>query len=286
MVYTNPTYGPLNITADFTLYDQGNNKTRIINVNNVLSQNLQDNSSAQVLYTDDDQVNENLNNPFNFTAPRDDFDLWVEFDTLSLTFWEGYIDDGSFTIIDGRMFTKANSCYNTEYEKDSPLIQCCNKFVPAPDVTQKYPRCNKFRSRVSVLNVNDNYSVFATFAMNLTLSKDNELAGIGIFQGPETSVITYGLNNKYYLFKKPNTTLDASYTLLNGDTKFFLTAYIYPPEVELITVGRFILRENQTLLDEGIPFTHQNNCIYFNEPIEESNQVTHSEFCCQKFENN
>uniref|UniRef100_A0A914PC75 Uncharacterized protein n=1 Tax=Panagrolaimus davidi TaxID=227884 RepID=A0A914PC75_9BILA len=242
MVYTNPTYGPLNITADFTLYDQGNNKTRIINVNNVLSQNLQDNSSAKVLYTDDDQVNENLNNPYNFTAPRDDFDLWVEFDTLSLTFWEGYIDDGSFTIIDGRMFTKDNSCYNTD--------------------------------------------VFATFAMNLTLSKNNELAGSGIFQGPETSIITYGLNNKYYLFKKPNTTLDASYTLLNGDTKFFLTAYIYPPEVELITVGRFILRENQTLLDEGIPFTPQNNCIYFNEPIEESNQVTHSEFCCQQFENN
>uniref|UniRef100_A0AC34GQF1 Uncharacterized protein n=1 Tax=Panagrolaimus sp. ES5 TaxID=591445 RepID=A0AC34GQF1_9BILA len=67
MVYTNSEYGPLNITADLTLYDPGNNKTRIVTVNNVRSLDSQDNSPASVIYTDDDQINENLNNPFNFT---------------------------------------------------------------------------------------------------------------------------------------------------------------------------------------------------------------------------
>uniref|UniRef100_A0AC34GQ37 Uncharacterized protein n=1 Tax=Panagrolaimus sp. ES5 TaxID=591445 RepID=A0AC34GQ37_9BILA len=205
---------------------------------------------------------------------------------MSLTFWEGYIDDGSFSVEDGRMFTTKNPCLTTAYEKDVTFIQCCKTFVPAPQVTTKYPRCKAFRSRLSVLNVNDNYSLFATFQMNFTLSDNNEIVGSGIFQGPEKSVITYGLNNKFYLFNTPNTTLEASYSLQNGDSKFFLTAYIYPPEVELLTVGRFILRENQTLSHEGIPFTPQNNCIYFNEPIEESNQVTHSEFCCQEFDKN
>uniref|UniRef100_A0A914XUX5 Uncharacterized protein n=1 Tax=Panagrolaimus superbus TaxID=310955 RepID=A0A914XUX5_9BILA len=51
----------------------------------------------------------------------------------------------------------------------------------------------------------------------------------------------------------------------------------------MLLVGRIIYRNGQTLMEEGIPFTKENDCQYFNR-MYSKNQVATTSFCCTEFE--
>uniref|UniRef100_A0AC34GHN2 Uncharacterized protein n=1 Tax=Panagrolaimus sp. ES5 TaxID=591445 RepID=A0AC34GHN2_9BILA len=62
-------------------------------------------------------------------------------------------------------------------------------------------------------------------------------------------------------------------------------------ETPTFIIGRIINRNGQTLMEEGRPYTPQDNCIYFSRPLTvyryikplKGSYVITSEFCCTSF---
>uniref|UniRef100_A0A914PJ25 Uncharacterized protein n=1 Tax=Panagrolaimus davidi TaxID=227884 RepID=A0A914PJ25_9BILA len=182
------------ITANFKLFHE-ENKTDIVEVSNVFSANLNDNSPAQSLCVNSNNFlcNYDLTKPFNFTSQGLFFDIDVTFDNIGTSLWDGFVDDGTFNSFDGSLFSLENACNIISYPNEL-RTQCCASFIPAPKVTSNYPKCKNFRSRWSILNVDDNYSIFATSVVNYTL-EDNAVSANGDFNGPANFSCEYSFNN-------------------------------------------------------------------------------------------
>ena len=104
-----------------------------------------------------------------------------EMDTQNFRVFAGLIDEKSFSLDDGFIFTQDATCHTaTGYV---PLLtttakfvsnHCCTEFSPAvPPKPVPQPKCKKFSSRSTLYNSDDNYSIFATLQANYTLKTDN-----------------------------------------------------------------------------------------------------------------
>lgn len=74
--------------------------------------------------------------------------------------------------------------------------QCCtafNKPIPEYPKNLKTESCKKFKSRTTILNVDDNYSIFATTQVNYTLNGKNLIIH-GESEGPEDLKIWVKMN--------------------------------------------------------------------------------------------
>uniref|UniRef100_A0A914QCQ7 Uncharacterized protein n=1 Tax=Panagrolaimus davidi TaxID=227884 RepID=A0A914QCQ7_9BILA len=227
------------ITANFKLFHE-ENKTDIVEVSNVFSANLNDNSPAQSLCVNNKNFlcNYDLTKPFNFTSQGLFFDIDVAFDNIGTSLWDGFVDDGTLDSFDGSL------------------------------------------SRWSILNVDDNYSIFATSVVNYTLEDNQVYANVISMALQILRAITALIIMEYQLCNNSGSTFSLDVPLPLGDSKFIVFASI---DIQNFDIGRFIIRDGQTLMKEGVAYTPQNNCIFFNQPYSQ-NQVSHSEFCCQTFE--
>uniref|UniRef100_A0AC35FJM1 Uncharacterized protein n=1 Tax=Panagrolaimus sp. PS1159 TaxID=55785 RepID=A0AC35FJM1_9BILA len=261
------------------------NKTGIIQVSNVSSISYDTGNSGQMICTiPQNDCYSNISMPYNFTSENEYFETGMAMDGLNKVFWRGYLDEGSFSGNNGFVYTPNSTCMLWKNPSLGEHNECCVAFAPAIQAQTTYPKCKAFRSRFSILNTDDNFSIFATVTMNYTVN-GNLVTGSGNYSGPSNTTIFYRLTDFMMSKSADGLTLTGNATLKDGDAKFFAFALISPSDNGYLTVGRFIRRGDQTLMSEGKPFTPQNNCDYFNEQFS-PNQVSSSQFCCQTFESN
>jgi hypothetical protein len=238
----------------------------------------------------------NATTPFEATTVNGTIDMYVRFTTHQMysLYYYGSVDDESFFETNGIMYTLDNPCVTILYNTSSYFLQethCCLAFKPAPAVPSNTPRCKKFQSRSSLLNINDNYKIVATSNIIYNLDANNNITGTGNFSGPKNYSVRYSFNQNWFCENGNN------YPSLN------FTWYAFPSNIAskaLITVsfaqwgsgggigtvsnlGRIIIENGKTLMEEGVPYTKTNDCIFWNSPPYTS-QVINNQFCCTEFE--
>lgn len=122
------------------------------------------------------------------------FETNMGIDGLNHVFWRGYLDQGSFSANNGFVYTPNNTCLFWKNPSLGQHNECCVSFAPAAQASTTYPRCTAFRSRMSILNTDDHFSIFATVTMNYTVN-GNLVTGYGNYSGPSNTMLFYRLND-------------------------------------------------------------------------------------------
>uniref|UniRef100_A0A914PVV1 Uncharacterized protein n=1 Tax=Panagrolaimus davidi TaxID=227884 RepID=A0A914PVV1_9BILA len=225
-------------------------------------------------------------------------------------FFNALVDDKGFFNFDGSFYTPSNPCSTTATDQQGLInseTHCCTVFEAAPQAPANSPRCAKFQSRSSILNVDDNYSILATSNLNITMLGAS-LSGIGTFTGPNNISIEYDANdnkmcsklvlkNIYTFFS----TLVFSFGSQAPEFGCYKIQISYPDGKALISaayiqginggplysgmLGRILFRDGQILMEEGVPFSPKNNCYYQSYPYAGMpNHVVNNQFCCVAFD--
>jgi hypothetical protein len=296
LIYDEFDYG--NITGSAIISVSSKNYIQYVTVSNVDVVNYATNETANELCIWENCTT-TLSAPFETSFPNGSLALAAYFPSGDgIEFSSAILDDTSFIGFDGSLFSLDKLC-STQLINQSGLIDkethCCMEFKPVP-VAPANPRCTTFSTRSTILNVDDNYSIFATSSMNFSLN-GNAFNGAGTFTPPTVSTgynysIDYWLNDEWVCDSYPGATdiVCGTYTFPNGDSKavIFTDFSIWSGNEGigyLNVIARIIIRDGQTLMEEGIPFTPKNNCMYQNFPNEaDANQVIHNQFCCTAFE--
>uniref|UniRef100_A0A914QL93 Uncharacterized protein n=1 Tax=Panagrolaimus davidi TaxID=227884 RepID=A0A914QL93_9BILA len=202
---------------------------------------------------------------------------------------KGYITiERSFSYFTGELFSDANKCFSSSDSDggtNGNTTQCCITLIPAPIAPINSPKCLKFKSRTTVYNIDDNYSIFFTSKINYTIT-DKNITSHGELTGPKDYIVVYVLNDAYICETTEVSTFVCNFPIPNGDSKLLLQMEAlnktedYEP---LLLVGRILIRNDQTLMEEGIPFTKENDCQYFNRQYSK-NKVATTSFCCTDFQ--
>jgi hypothetical protein len=201
----------------------------------------------------------------------------------------GLVDEGSLSFMTGEMFSNEKKCIhfgaNNSYGFTN-VTQCCTSLQPIQDVSiNNTPQCTAFKSRTTVYNMDDNYSIFFTSKINYTKLGQNFVAH-GDLSGPTNDFVMYGENGMYFYEVFETTIENLTFPIPYGDNKLLFqiealnTTERYSP---ILLAGRILYRNGQTLMEEGIPFTTQNDCQYINRMYSDT-QVAATSFCCTKFE--
>uniref|UniRef100_A0AC35GSG9 Uncharacterized protein n=1 Tax=Panagrolaimus sp. PS1159 TaxID=55785 RepID=A0AC35GSG9_9BILA len=197
-------------------------------------------------------------------------------------------DEGSFSYFTGEIYSDKNKCYSSP---DSPgstdgnFTQCCTSLISVPAATINYGKCLNFKSRTTVYNIDDNYSIFFTSKINYTINEKN-ISSHGELTGPTNYSVIYQLNGAYPCTTYEISSFQCNFPIPTGDSKLLLQLEAsnkterYEP---LILVGRLIIRNGQTFMEEGIPFTKENDCQYFNRKYTKT-KVASTSFCCTEFQ--
>jgi hypothetical protein len=225
----------------------------------------------------------------------------MDYTDRTMFFW-GVVDEISFSLAAGPIFDRK---YNCEFDSDSHAIndkynitfkQCCTSFKATynPD---GYPVCTNFQSRSTIYNTDDNYSIFATAKFDYVIDysadyvvADGAIIANGTLTGPP-DLNTDLFSNGYWICPGYSNSQISSCQFLvpNGDSKFLFLLDLYPLNGTLDygfyyvgLAGRLIIRNNQTLSEEGMNFTPTNDCSYFSNQVDKTKVFT-SKFCCTKF---
>uniref|UniRef100_A0A914Y0G1 Uncharacterized protein n=1 Tax=Panagrolaimus superbus TaxID=310955 RepID=A0A914Y0G1_9BILA len=218
-------------------------------------------------------------------------------DIQNFLVFKGLIDEKSFSLDDGFIFSKDQRCHirnkNTlfGFENVTAKFQtCCTSFDPPFSLpTIIVPKCIEFQSRSTIYNTDDNYSIFATLKAEYSLTKDQLIIKTN-YSGPDDSTYQLSANglincngNNNYL-----SSAECEFPIKNFNTKILINIRMQKIEGSDswefdYNGGRLIIFENETLMSEGKPFTIENNCFYFSHNYSVP-KVAQSQFCCSKFE--
>jgi hypothetical protein len=270
------------MSATFKLF-YVENQTNIIQVSDIIAWDFNEKKPASQICADIlSNCTSDFSTPFNITVIDNNFGLWADFIENNgmfeedLTFWYGFVEEGNINHPDGTLFSIDNACIVNEFD-GSKMVQCCNSFEPVPKAPAgNFPKCKTFKSRVSILNVNDNYSINATASLTLMIFDDNSVVTTD-FNFTENVIFAYDLNECGGIESN-----EQGCYLPYVDYKAMLSVFIEPPSTIEPTIGKWIIRDNVMMSSEGVPITAKNNCQYYNEPLDED-QLLSSQFCCQEF---
>jgi hypothetical protein len=240
----------------------------------------------------------------NNTTPVNNFDLKLPVNTTSLKLTLGMaqgdpdniwdysitylmIDQESFSLPDGSLFSSKKPTYTimlpSGFLNTLNITYTCTSFKEVNDSQITAPRCKAFKSRSTVYNADDNYSIYATIKANYTLNENYIVASYDT-DIPDTwtvNIISYDYcqcDNKYNCY--------IPYSKKDGKIFFFVLYSNYQAlsSGEIVN-GRIINQNEQTLMDDKNPFTKQNDCIYFTDTMNYKIAfVTTTQFCCISFE--
>jgi hypothetical protein len=203
-------------------------------------------------------------------------------------------DDGTFST--NKLFTPSKMCLSTSGQENTTYTGntiCCTSSVPAPVVTTNHKRCKRFTSRTTIYNIVDNYSIFSTSSLIYDVVGRTLYPRNLTDQAAPNYFVCYFdhtyFNNPLSCDQKGQVTY-ANITMDSGDTKFLISTF-YLPYAEIFGINgilsaRLLYRNDQLLMQEGVPFTPQNNCLYLKGPWYPSptNYSTTANFCCSAFE--
>uniref|UniRef100_A0AC34GY79 Uncharacterized protein n=1 Tax=Panagrolaimus sp. ES5 TaxID=591445 RepID=A0AC34GY79_9BILA len=286
-----------NITGSAVLSVYKRNNTQYISIMDVDVVNYKDNLTAIEYCIGKAMCTNNMTSSFEIPFGNESFAIDAYFSSPpGFEFFHGVVDDEGFFAADGTMYSFDNLC-TTAIANQSNLIvketHCCLAFSSVPEAPPNSRRCKKFQSRSSILNVDDNYSIFATTNMTFILNGNN-LTAFGTFNGPNTYAINIFLNGNYWMCSSDPGAKNVScypFTFPNGDSKSLVVIEFINWEGNVGygsggMISRILIRDGQTLMEEGVPYTSKNNCMYLNFPYEgNSNQIVNNQFCCTEFEN-
>jgi hypothetical protein len=286
-----------NVTSSANFSLTINNGTTYVTATNISVINLITNEQATGVCYYGVCCNITTTNSCTFDV-RDTFVLLYANFTNNVTFttFQGLVaDDGTFSTT--KLFSSTNMCLNS-FSNDSGTISnhsiCCTSSTLAPVAAINAPQCKKFKSRTTIYNINDHFSIFATTQLIW------EIIGRTIVPSgfTDTAQNYFACYFDHSFFNLPLAcdellTVHNNITMSNDtDAKTLVSVFYLPKSLTIagingILTARLLYRNNQLLMSEGTPFTPQNNCWYSNAPWYPSpaNHSTSVSFCCQEFEN-
>uniref|UniRef100_A0A914YJ66 Uncharacterized protein n=1 Tax=Panagrolaimus superbus TaxID=310955 RepID=A0A914YJ66_9BILA len=286
-------YGNITGSAVLTVFKRDN--TQYISINDVNVVNYKCNETA-IEYCIGQMCTNNMTSSFEIPFGNESFTIDAYFPSPpGFEFFHGVVDDESFFASDGTLYSFDNLCTPALGNQSNLIVKethCCLSFSPVPEAPANSPKCKKFQSRSSILNVDDNYSIFATTNMTFFLNGNN-LTAVGTFSGPKTYGIDIFLNGNYWMCDTEAGAANIScfpFTFPNVDSKVLVVIEFTKWEGNVGygsggMMSRILIRNGQTLMEEGIPYTSKNNCMYLNFPfVGNSNQIVTNQFCCTEFE--
>uniref|UniRef100_A0A914QB79 Uncharacterized protein n=1 Tax=Panagrolaimus davidi TaxID=227884 RepID=A0A914QB79_9BILA len=236
---------------------------------------------------DPQKCSTSLNTTFSFALQEPSFNLHAHYLNGSWSrIFSGYADDGTFTFIDGTFFNSSQPRLSINFSNETTDIfeqQTCTSFVSAPEAPKKAPKCKKFESQTLIINLSDN-STFASSIGSYKFHGGNNVTAYANFTGPSDLFVLFWINGHLCEGKK-----DCKIPIFVGDGKIIINSAIVKKvgsedignSVPL--VGRIIIRGKETLMAEGIPFTHSNSCLKTSFKFGDS-KVSMNQFCCTEFE--
>uniref|UniRef100_A0A914Q0W8 Uncharacterized protein n=1 Tax=Panagrolaimus davidi TaxID=227884 RepID=A0A914Q0W8_9BILA len=175
--------GNLTVTAELELVKNINSTTTIFVTNVTVDGNVNlgipNSVCANIEYDEDnfptpEFCSQSLHSPFNFTTTKPSFNLQIHFSNTYFPFYFGFADDGTFSYIDGTLFSPENSTFieieDQSYSHDV-YTQTCTSFIPAPIPAKYFPKCKTFKSQIIILNSTNNFDIFASSYMFWSLSE-------------------------------------------------------------------------------------------------------------------
>uniref|UniRef100_A0AC35FXQ9 Uncharacterized protein n=1 Tax=Panagrolaimus sp. PS1159 TaxID=55785 RepID=A0AC35FXQ9_9BILA len=228
---------------------------------------------------------------------------------FSSTLFYGIIDEISFSSALGPIFSRDGNCgsestsvnekkYNVDIEGlnekkyNVDIEGCCISYKPTYIPNGTPPICTAFQSRSTIYNTDDNYSIFSTAKYDYTLG-DGSIIAHGTLTGPSNTNVLLTLNDFWQCGGYPGAPMTCNFPIYDGDNKFLFPLILYRRNITTGEIdfyyesiaGRLIVRNNQTLFEEGFNFTPKNDCSYFSSSFFDATKVFTSQFCCTKFGN-
>uniref|UniRef100_A0AC34GSW1 Uncharacterized protein n=1 Tax=Panagrolaimus sp. ES5 TaxID=591445 RepID=A0AC34GSW1_9BILA len=235
--------------------------------------------------------------PFEIAVKNTTLEVTAFFPTYSFGLYDVSVDDDSFYGEEGYLFDMMdNKCLSDFYNQtnlETTTTQCCTTFQPASQAPINTPKCKIFQSRTSILDVDNNFSVDGTSTMKFLLN-GNDITGSGSITGSNGHeyIATYYVDDSTCNGHPESNNITCSpFTLPDGDSLALirvnymeLNGSRYDSSFDGM-VGRILIRNGQTLMEEGKPFTATNNCFYINYSSDSHpfSQVITNSFCCAQF---
>uniref|UniRef100_A0AC34G5B5 Uncharacterized protein n=1 Tax=Panagrolaimus sp. ES5 TaxID=591445 RepID=A0AC34G5B5_9BILA len=295
--YSDIGFGTCFASSNLILHAQNNvSYLRVSNVTGTFSLDNLPLVSIQYVTSNIWDIVYNLSMPYEFLLDKED--PYVEIDgTFAESIYSNayggsvaliYADGRTFSNIDGTYFDETNPC-RTIVEKPYSYLNetiCCTKLSPAPSPPSNISKCKKFRSRSTIYNAD--FSIHATSAMNYTLI-NNQFITAGNYDNTTDLVrVIYEFNNGFILRCNSDHSpgLKCNVSLPTGDLKVIISMTFVLPKVgiPLPKIGKLIIQNGQTLMEEGVPFSPDNECWYTQHNALHGEKVGTSEFCCKEFE--
>jgi hypothetical protein len=289
-------YGIVNGSAILSVYKRDH--IQYVSARNVDVIRYQSNSTTTANQTCEKvgHCSTDLSKPFEMQVGNQSLSIFAFFPQYEYgsSFFNGLVDDKGFFNFDGSFYTPSNPC-STTATGQSDLIKsethCCTVFEAAPQAPANSPRCAKFQSRSSILNVDDNYSILATSNLNITMLGAS-LSGKGRFTGPNNISIEYDANNNKMCGNLGSQAPEFECYRIRisyPDGKMLISAVYIQGILGGPTysgmLGRILFRDGQILMEEGVPFSPENNCYYQSYPYAGMpNHVVNNQFCCVAFD--
>jgi hypothetical protein len=157
------------------------------------------NRHLNIIDQDPQICSSSLNETFEFPIYDPYFYLYAHYSAGYFSFLLfAFVDDGTISYGDGSFFTPQQNSYSyqdSNRNSNTKEIQTCTSFVSAPSTNNTAaPKCKAFRSRISVLNVDDNYSIYATATINYILNENN-ITMSSNFTGPSEYFLIFWIND-------------------------------------------------------------------------------------------
>uniref|UniRef100_A0A914QIN6 Uncharacterized protein n=1 Tax=Panagrolaimus davidi TaxID=227884 RepID=A0A914QIN6_9BILA len=197
----------------------------------------------------------------------------------------GIFDEGSLNDLTGREYTTESPCISYTGAENLNVTSCCTAFTTAlPDSSINAPTCKNYQSRSTVYDISDNYKIIATAKVNYTYSLSILFANV-TFSGQDDWIVELSGNLDDDCSASNAGPGQCSFNGPEGDGKMIIRMESFSDDIGLpsFLIGRIIFRNNQTLMENGIPFTKRNDCLYFSQSLNSTNYVATSSFCCIDF---
>uniref|UniRef100_A0A914QTV6 Uncharacterized protein n=1 Tax=Panagrolaimus davidi TaxID=227884 RepID=A0A914QTV6_9BILA len=237
------------------------------------------NESATSYCVSEEICTSDFSTPFEIQIKNTTINIIALFPSRSYKLFDISVDDESFYEEDGHLFDLSNKkClikFNNETNEETSVRYCCTNFKPAPIAPTNSPKCKKFQSRTSILDMENNFKVIGTSTMTFKLN-ENDVTGSGTVIGSNEHdyIATYYIGDSICEghAESSNITCSNPLTLPNGDS-LTLIRVLFMEEDNIFNkydysfdgmVGRILIRNGQTLMEEGKSFTTTNNCFYIN----------------------
>uniref|UniRef100_A0A914QGM2 Uncharacterized protein n=1 Tax=Panagrolaimus davidi TaxID=227884 RepID=A0A914QGM2_9BILA len=214
----------------------------------------------------------NLTIPYNFNIDDGSLNLNVQWDPYN--WYEFFVNDDRFI-------------------SNTNITTCCTSFKPIQVAPTKFPKCTNFKISSKIYYTANN-SFLVTTNANFVLTDNSFISAKGEYgQTYEPEQIQeswlYAVNN-FACQKSFGFSQYCYYSLNEKDKTLFIQIYPASEDTKfLFLAGQIILRDNQTLISDGIPFSTSTMCTNFTRiskiyhDDKEYSITAVSELCCNSF---